>query len=149
MTGFQLGVFGALFLSVASSVSIVICNKALMSNLGFPFGNQYFSFVFSTDLFSFNYYTLISFLNFYYTFILTFTVTLFLSGSNNTYQLASHGNFLHPSCGKSSQFLREQVNWHEDCSALWHSKWCFHRITQFKPGIQFRWILPGIICSFL
>ncbi|MFS8011770.1 putative sugar phosphate transporter domain-containing protein [Helianthus anomalus] len=36
-TGFQLGVIGALFLSVASSVSIVICNKALMSNLGFPF----------------------------------------------------------------------------------------------------------------
>ncbi|PHT78683.1 hypothetical protein T459_16735 [Capsicum annuum] len=36
-TSFQLGVVGALFLSVASSVSIVICNKALMSNLGFPF----------------------------------------------------------------------------------------------------------------
>ncbi|CAH9138242.1 unnamed protein product [Cuscuta epithymum] len=33
----QLGVIGALFLSVASSVSIVICNKALMSNLGFKF----------------------------------------------------------------------------------------------------------------
>ncbi|KAL3518393.1 hypothetical protein ACH5RR_020982 [Cinchona calisaya] len=33
----QLGVIGALFLSVASSVSIVIVNKALMSNLGFPF----------------------------------------------------------------------------------------------------------------
>lgn len=40
MTGFQLGVIGALFLSVASSVSIVICNKALMSNLGFPFGKK-------------------------------------------------------------------------------------------------------------
>ncbi|CAI0452988.1 unnamed protein product [Linum tenue] len=37
MAGIQLGVIGALFLSVASSVSIVICNKALMSNLGFPF----------------------------------------------------------------------------------------------------------------
>ncbi|XP_076939442.1 UDP-xylose transporter 1-like [Bidens hawaiensis] len=37
LTGYQLGVIGALFLSVASSVSIVICNKALMSNLGFPF----------------------------------------------------------------------------------------------------------------
>ncbi|CAN0898837.1 UDP-xylose transporter 1 [Linum grandiflorum] len=37
MGGIQLGVIGALFLSVASSVSIVICNKALMSNLGFPF----------------------------------------------------------------------------------------------------------------
>ncbi|XP_010542588.1 PREDICTED: uncharacterized membrane protein At1g06890 [Tarenaya hassleriana] len=37
MKSFQLGVIGALFLSVASSVSIVICNKALMSNLGFPF----------------------------------------------------------------------------------------------------------------
>ncbi|XP_041995490.1 UDP-xylose transporter 1-like isoform X2 [Salvia splendens] len=37
MSGFQLGVMGALFLSVASSVSIVICNKALMSNLGFQF----------------------------------------------------------------------------------------------------------------
>nr|XP_043634561.1 UDP-xylose transporter 1 [Erigeron canadensis] len=37
LTGYQLGVLGALFLSVASSVSIVICNKALMSNLGFPF----------------------------------------------------------------------------------------------------------------
>ncbi|KAL6508723.1 UDP-xylose transporter 1 [Orobanche hederae] len=36
-SGFQLGVMGALFLSVASSVSIVICNKALMSNLGFQF----------------------------------------------------------------------------------------------------------------
>ncbi|EYU36176.1 hypothetical protein ABFS82_14G242600 [Erythranthe guttata] len=37
ISGFQVGVIGALFLSVASSVSIVICNKALMSNLGFPF----------------------------------------------------------------------------------------------------------------
>ncbi|KAK7257699.1 hypothetical protein RIF29_31862 [Crotalaria pallida] len=37
MSSIQLGVIGALFLSVASSVSIVICNKALMSNLGFPF----------------------------------------------------------------------------------------------------------------
>ncbi|KAF7823386.1 UDP-xylose transporter 1 [Senna tora] len=37
MGSFQLGVISALFLSVASSVSIVICNKALMSNLGFPF----------------------------------------------------------------------------------------------------------------
>ncbi|CAL5330644.1 unnamed protein product [Camellia sinensis] len=37
MSGLQLGVMGALFLSVASSVSIVICNKALMSFLGFPF----------------------------------------------------------------------------------------------------------------
>lgn len=39
LVGMQLGVIGALFLSVASSVSIVIVNKALMSNLGFPFGN--------------------------------------------------------------------------------------------------------------
>ncbi|KAL4284261.1 hypothetical protein GQ457_16G011520 [Hibiscus cannabinus] len=37
ISSFQMGVIGALFLSVASSVSIVICNKALMSNLGFPF----------------------------------------------------------------------------------------------------------------
>ncbi|CAL5436069.1 unnamed protein product [Camellia sinensis] len=37
VSGLQLGVMGALFLSVASSVSIVICNKALMSFLGFPF----------------------------------------------------------------------------------------------------------------
>ncbi|KAG6500300.1 hypothetical protein ZIOFF_040143 [Zingiber officinale] len=36
-SGFQLGVVGSLTLSVASSVSIVICNKALMSTLGFPF----------------------------------------------------------------------------------------------------------------
>ncbi|CAN6232529.1 unnamed protein product [Urochloa humidicola] len=35
--GFQLGVIGSLTLSVASSVAIVICNKALMSTLGFPF----------------------------------------------------------------------------------------------------------------
>ncbi|KAJ6817095.1 integral membrane protein like protein [Iris pallida] len=33
----QLGVIGSLALSVASSVAIVICNKALMSSLGFPF----------------------------------------------------------------------------------------------------------------
>ncbi|KAL3530559.1 hypothetical protein ACH5RR_009881 [Cinchona calisaya] len=37
MSSHQAGVIGALFLSVASSVSIVIVNKALMSNLGFPF----------------------------------------------------------------------------------------------------------------
>lgn len=43
MSGFQLGVMGALFLSVASSVSIVICNKALMSNLGFKFGKLSYS----------------------------------------------------------------------------------------------------------
>ena len=35
---FQLGTVGALSLSVVSSVSIVICNKALMSALGFIFG---------------------------------------------------------------------------------------------------------------
>lgn len=36
---FQLGTVGALTLSVVSSVSIVICNKALMSSLHFIFGN--------------------------------------------------------------------------------------------------------------
>lgn len=36
-TGFQLGTVGALGLSVISSVSIVICNKALISTLGFNF----------------------------------------------------------------------------------------------------------------
>eukprot|EP00252_Welwitschia_mirabilis_P020310 TRINITY_DN4948_c0_g1_i3.p1 TRINITY_DN4948_c0_g1~~TRINITY_DN4948_c0_g1_i3.p1 ORF type:complete len:353 (-),score=40.19 TRINITY_DN4948_c0_g1_i3:219-1277(-) len=35
--GFQLGTVGALSLSVISSVSIVICNKALISTLGFNF----------------------------------------------------------------------------------------------------------------
>ncbi|KAK3144234.1 hypothetical protein QOZ80_4AG0310370 [Eleusine coracana subsp. coracana] len=35
--GFQLGVISSLALSVASSVAIVICNKALISTLGFPF----------------------------------------------------------------------------------------------------------------
>lgn len=45
--GVQLGVIGALLLSVASSVSIVIVNKALMSNLGFPFGNPLFLFLFN------------------------------------------------------------------------------------------------------
>uniref|UniRef100_A0A803MJP3 Sugar phosphate transporter domain-containing protein n=1 Tax=Chenopodium quinoa TaxID=63459 RepID=A0A803MJP3_CHEQI len=35
--GFQLGTVGALSLSVVSSVSIVICNKALISTLGFHF----------------------------------------------------------------------------------------------------------------
>lgn len=37
---FQLGTIGALALSVVSSVSIVICNKALISSLGFSFGAQ-------------------------------------------------------------------------------------------------------------
>lgn len=35
---YQLGTIGALSLSVVSSVSIVICNKALISTLGFCFG---------------------------------------------------------------------------------------------------------------
>lgn len=39
---FQLGTIGALSLSVVSSVSIVICNKALISTLGFTFGNRLF-----------------------------------------------------------------------------------------------------------
>lgn len=38
--GFHLGTVGALSLSVVSSVSIVICNKALMSNLHFIFGES-------------------------------------------------------------------------------------------------------------
>ncbi|XP_078166778.1 UDP-xylose transporter 1-like [Carex rostrata] len=37
MSSVQLGVIGSLALSVASSVAIVICNKALISFLGFPF----------------------------------------------------------------------------------------------------------------
>ncbi|RRT32935.1 hypothetical protein B296_00058478, partial [Ensete ventricosum] len=53
-TGLQLGVIGSLALSVASSVSIVICNKALISSLGFPFGLSFVShplcFVFSLSL---------------------------------------------------------------------------------------------------
>lgn len=40
---FQLGTIGALSLSVVSSVSIVICNKALISTLGFTFGNLFHS----------------------------------------------------------------------------------------------------------
>lgn len=39
---FQLGTVGALSLSVISSVSIVICNKALISSLGFTFGSFFF-----------------------------------------------------------------------------------------------------------
>jgi solute carrier family 35 protein E3 len=35
---FQLGTVGALSLSVVSSVSIVICNKAFTRSLGFNFG---------------------------------------------------------------------------------------------------------------
>ena len=38
---FQLGTIGALSLSVVSSVSIVICNKALISTLGFTFGKPF------------------------------------------------------------------------------------------------------------
>ncbi|CAK9164096.1 unnamed protein product [Ilex paraguariensis] len=38
---FQLGTIGALSLSVVSSVSIVICNKALISTLGFTFAFSY------------------------------------------------------------------------------------------------------------
>lgn len=59
---FQLGTIGALGLSVVSSVSIVICNKALISTLGFTFGLyislyyffqlKYFEFVF--DVVGFN-----------------------------------------------------------------------------------------------
>lgn len=36
----RLGTVGALSLSVVSSVSIVICNKALISTLGFTFGKK-------------------------------------------------------------------------------------------------------------
>lgn len=42
---FQLGTVGALTLSVVSSVSIVICNKALISSLGFNFGKFNDSFM--------------------------------------------------------------------------------------------------------
>ncbi|OEL30273.1 putative membrane protein [Dichanthelium oligosanthes] len=42
---FQLGTVGALSLSVVSSVSIVICNKALMSSLGFNFVGSIFGVV--------------------------------------------------------------------------------------------------------
>lgn len=43
--GFQLGTIGALTLSVVSSVSIVICNKALMSSLHFIFGGFLLLFI--------------------------------------------------------------------------------------------------------
>ncbi|XP_073049205.1 UDP-xylose transporter 1-like [Primulina eburnea] len=52
ISGFQLGVIGALFLSVASSVSIVICNKALMSHLGFPFATTLTSWHLMVTFFS-------------------------------------------------------------------------------------------------
>ncbi|KAL0284182.1 UNVERIFIED_CONTAM: UDP-xylose transporter 3 [Sesamum angustifolium] len=41
---YQLGTIGALSLSVVSSVSIVICNKALISTLGFTFGTLFCEF---------------------------------------------------------------------------------------------------------
>ncbi|KAL7194720.1 hypothetical protein ACSBR1_035039 [Camellia fascicularis] len=40
---FQLGTIGALSLSVVSSVSIVICNKALITTLGFSFATTWTS----------------------------------------------------------------------------------------------------------
>jgi hypothetical protein len=51
---FQLGTVGALTLSVVSSVSIVICNKALISSLGFHFG-MFFFFCHFTSSSSANY----------------------------------------------------------------------------------------------
>lgn len=47
--GFQLGVIGSLTISVASSVAIVICNKALISTLGFPFGSYLSSAVYKHE----------------------------------------------------------------------------------------------------
>lgn len=46
---FQLSTIGALSLSVVSSVSIVICNKALISTLGFTFGKWW---SFSTEIYN-------------------------------------------------------------------------------------------------
>ena len=43
---FQLGTIGALGLSVVSSVSIVICNKALISTLGFTFGELFVGYLY-------------------------------------------------------------------------------------------------------
>lgn len=51
---FQLGTVGALTLSVVSSVSIVICNKALISSLGFHFGMFTFYDVFIRYMFCSN-----------------------------------------------------------------------------------------------
>lgn len=42
-SGSRMGVVGALSLSVTSSVAIVICNKYLISTLGFFFGEQVLS----------------------------------------------------------------------------------------------------------
>ncbi|XP_028073768.1 uncharacterized protein LOC114276176 isoform X3 [Camellia sinensis] len=47
---FQLGTIGTLSLSVVSSVSIVICNKALITTLGFNFGAEWWSQQFGKSL---------------------------------------------------------------------------------------------------
>lgn len=90
MKSLQMGVIGALFLSVASSVSIVICNKALMSNLGFPFGNYYFFLNCKLKSLS----KLIIRLIFG-----RFSAMFLICCSNDTNKLAFDGNILHTSCG--------------------------------------------------
>lgn len=78
MSGAQLGVIGSLALSVASSVAIVICNKALISFLGFPFGtfvNSRHHFR-SYFIFLFTYFSLdgLGILNLLYVLLLTLTL---------------------------------------------------------------------------
>lgn len=129
MSGFQLGVVGALFLSVASSVSIVIVNKALMSNLGFPFGKFHIWI----------------FLGFFFVLVKLIYgwIFVFLTNSNNIDKLAPNGNILYTTCGTSLQLLWKQANWYQDCYAFWHSKWCFYWFPQLKSWFQLYWLLSG------
>ena len=94
--GLQLGVIGSLALSVASSVAIVICNKALISTLGFPFG-QYRSLhvcKIQQNLTTNQRPCMNKFK--YLQFMLNSVV---FECSYNINKLASHGDLLHPPCG--------------------------------------------------
>lgn len=106
MSSFQLGVIGALFLSVASSVSIVICNKALMSNLGFPFGTQPLSLVnnLKVDVIMLFLFRLFNPFFFLWSLIFFFFFCLVIF-SDNTHKLASDGNILHSPCRTTLEFL--------------------------------------------
>lgn len=101
--GLQLGVIGSLALSVASSVAIVICNKALISTLGFPFG-QYRSLhvcKIQQNLTT-NQRACMNKIQILMRFMLDSVV---FECSYNINKLASHGDLLHPPCGTTLTFF--------------------------------------------
>lgn len=75
-------------------------------------------------------------------------VKIVLSRSNNFDKLASACHILFPSCGTQNEILWAQTFWAESRNGIWDFEWNLNWTFKFEPGVQFCWLLSGmVVCN--